>query len=330
MTPERGARLGFTYDLRDDYIAAGFDPVAAAEFDKPETLDGIEAALAGLGYRVERIGNLTQLVSRLAAGERWDKVFNIAEGVAGFAREAQIPALLEGYGFPYVFSDALTLALCLHKGYTKRIVRDAGIPTPGFLVAEPDSPVPDLAGLAFPLFAKPVAEGTGKGVEASGRIDDAAALPAVLDGLWKRFRQPALVEEFLPGREFTVGVVGNGPDAHAIGVMEVTLLDSAEPMVYSYANKDKYIERVTYRIADDPEAKAAETTAVAAFRALGCRDAGRVDLRSDARGVPQFMEINPLAGLDKVHSDLPIMCRLQGIAYETLVGWIMEAAEKRW
>lgn len=322
-------RIGFTYDLREDYLAAGFDAEAAAEFDKPETIAGIADAVAGRGHTVDRIGNLRQLAARLVAGDRWDLVFNIAEGVGGFAREAQVPALLDGYGIPYVFSDALTLALCLHKGFTKRVVRDAGLPTPKFFLAEPGAPAPGAADLALPLFAKPVAEGTGKGVEARGRITAPGHLEPVVRDLWNRFRQPVLVEEYLPGREFTVGVAGTGDKARVIGVMEVILLDNAEPGAYSFGNKDQYLDRVEYRIVDDAEADLAAATALAAYRTLGCRDAGRVDLRSDAGAVPQFIEINPLAGLDPVHSDLPIMCRLRGIAYDTLVGWILESARER-
>ncbi len=326
---KKALSIGFTYDLREDYLAAGFSPEAAAEFDKPETIDGICSALTSFGHRVDRIGSLRQLVRRLADGERWDLVFNIAEGLSGFAREAQIPALLEGYGIPYVFSDALTLAVCLHKGYTKRIVRDAGVPTPAFLVLDEGDGAPDLSGLRFPLFLKPAAEGTGKGVESRGKIDSPAGLDPICRDLWRRFRQPVLVEEYLPGREFTVGMVGTGAKARVIGVMEVLLLGNAEPHAYSFENKDKYEDRVQYRLVDDAEARKAAAAALAAYRALGCRDGGRADFRSDAAGVPQFMEINPLAGLDPVHSDLPIMCRLQGIGYDTLIGWVVESALER-
>lgn len=321
-------RVGFTYDLREDHLAAGLDPEAAAEFDKPATIDGIAAAIEAHGHTVDRIGNLRRLAERLVGGDRWDLVFNIAEGIGGFAREAQAPALLEGYGVPYVFSDALTLALCLHKGFAKRIVRDAGLPTPRFLTAE-RGVFPDASGLAFPLFAKPVAEGTGKGVEARGRITAPEQLAPLLRDLWRRFDQPVLVEEYLPGREFTVGIAGSGDRARVIGVMEIILLANAEPGAYSFNNKDQYLDRVRYRIVDDAEAEQAAATALAAYRTLGCRDAGRVDLRSDASGVPQFMEINPLAGLDPVHSDLPIICRLRGIGYETLLGWILDSARER-
>lgn len=321
-------QIGFTYDLRDDYLAEGMSPEEAAEFDKPATIDAIASTLTGLGHRVARIGNLRALTGRLAAGERWDLVFNIAEGRSGFAREAQIPALLEGFGIPTVFSDALTLALCLHKGFTKRVVRDAGLATPKFVVVEEVGDL-DVSGLSFPLFAKPVAEGTGKGVSVKGMVRDAMSLRTVCDSLLSRFWQPVLVEEFLPGREFTVGVVGTGAKARVLGTIEILLLSNAEPLAYTFDNKDQYLDRVKYLLVDDPESRAAADLALAAYRALGCRDGGRVDIRSDAEGKPQFMEINPLAGLDPVNSDLPIICGLKGYAFEELIGWIMDSAMER-
>ena len=322
-------RVGFTYDLRDEYIAEGMSVEEAAEFDKPATIDAIDSTLTELGFRVDRIGNLRALAKRLVAGGRWDIVFNIAEGRSGFAREAQIPALLEGYGIPCVFSDALTLSLCLHKGHAKRIVRDSGLRTPGFVLVEDDGARPDLSGLAFPLFAKPVAEGTGKGVSVKGMVRDAAALREVASNLLERFRQPVLVEEFLPGREFTVGIVGTGAKARVVGTMEILLLESADPLAYTFDNKDQYLSRVRYVLADDAQAGAAAELALDCYRVLGCRDGGRVDIRSDAGEKPHFMEVNPLAGLDPVNSDLPIICGLKGIGYRQLLGWIMDSALER-
>lgn len=321
--------IGFTYDLRDEYLAMGFDAEAAAEFDKPETIDAIAGALSRLGHTVDRIGHIRRLVDRLAAGDGWDLVFNIAEGHAGLSREAQVPALLEAYGMPFVFADALCLSVCLHKGVCKRVVRDIGIPTPEFVVVEDAAFDFADARLAYPVFAKPVAEGTGKGVSSRGKAGDAAALRAVCLDLLRKYRQPVLVEEFLPGREFTVGIVGSGARARILGIMEVTLLDNAEPDAYSYDNKDKYEDRVRYSLAIDDEALLAGELALKAYRGLGCRDGGRADLRSDAAGNPRFMEINPLAGLNPVHSDLPIMCRLRGIEYQRLIADILESAMER-
>jgi D-alanine-D-alanine ligase len=321
-------RVGLAYDLRDDYLAAGYGLEETAEFDRPDTIAALEAALAGQGFATDRIGSVRQLAARLVGGERWDLVFNIAEGLRGVGREAQVPALLDAYDIPYTFSDPMVMGLALHKGMTKHVIRDHGIPTAPFAVIESRA---DLAGLAlpYPLFAKPVAEGTGKGVTPASRVATPAALRTVVGALLERFRQPVLVETFLPGREFTVGIIGSAAEAEAVAVMEVVLGDRAEAGVYSYTNKEECEERVIYRLADDEEARRATVVALAAWRALGCRDAGRVDLRSDAAGQPCFLEVNPLAGLHPEHSDLPIMCRLAGIDYGTLIGRIAGSALRR-
>lgn len=320
--------IGITYDLRSDYLAEGYSPEETAEFDREDTIEAIEGTLQDLGYRTDRIGHLRDLAARLVAGERWDLVFNIAEGLSGFGREAQVPALLDAYDIPYTFSDPLVLSLTLHKGMTKHVLRDLGIPTPDFIVIETDSQIGSV-GLPFPLFAKPVAEGTGRGVTAASKIGSRDELYSVCRRLLAGYRQPVLVESFLPGREFTVGIVGTAVDSAALGVMEVVLRPQAENEVYSYLNKEKYEQLVSYELVGDKMAEAAKEVALAAWRGLGCRDGGRVDLRADADGKPNFLEVNPLAGLHPKHSDLPIMCTLAGIKYRELIGRIMQSALSR-
>lgn len=321
----RPLTIGFSYDLRDEYLAQGYAPEDVAEFDTQETVDQIAAALAANGYRVERIGHVRALAKRLAAGERWDLVFNICEGLSGVAREAQVPALLEAFGVPYVFSDPLTMALTLDKAKTKRVLRDASIPTAPFAVVERIDQAETLD-LAFPLFAKPLAEGTSKGITARSYIATREQLASACDQLLRQFRQPVLVEAYLPGREFTVGMLGEGESAEAIGVLEMTLNPTAEPHGCTLLNKEECESRITYCLATDIVAQEAAGIARAAWRLLGCRDAGRVDLRCDARGRPQFLEVNPLAGLHPTHSDLPILAKLAGIDYNILIGKIVEAA----
>jgi D-alanine-D-alanine ligase len=320
--------VGITYDLKDDYLAAGYSEVEAAEFDRIDTIEAIENALRGLGYATDRIGHIRNLVSRLAKGDRWELVFNIAEGMHGYGRESQVPALLEAYGIPYTFSDPMVLGLSLHKGMTKRIARDLGIPTPDFAVVEGEGEIASVD-LPFPLFAKPVSEGTGKGVSGASRIGDRDALASVCRRLLSEFRQPVLVETYLPGREFTVGLIGTGKDAYAIGAIEVMFNQRAECEAYSYINKKEYEKLIEYRLVNDAAAQAAKETALAAWRGLGCRDAGRIDLRADAAGNPSFIEVNPLAGLNPVHSDLPILCRLSGVGYQELIEKIMRSVENR-
>jgi D-alanine-D-alanine ligase len=321
-------KIGITFDLQADYVAEGMSEEQAAEFDRPDTIEAIELALQHLGFATDRIGNIRRLAERLVAGDRWDMVFNIAEGVRGFGREAQVPALLDAYGIPYTFSDVLVLSLTLHKGMTKRVIRDLGIPTPDFAVVEEE---PDIGrvDLPFPLFAKPVAEGTGKGITSASKIKTRIELFGVCRHLLEEYDQPVLVETFMPGREFTVGITGTGRSSSAVGVIEVLLKRQAEEDVYSYYNKKRFEELVEYRPVHDPTAEKAVEVALAAWKGLGCRDGGRIDLRADACGMPCFLEVNPLAGLNPEISDLPILCGLAGVSYRELISRIMESALAR-
>lgn len=321
-------RVGMTYDLRDDYLRAGYGAEETAEFDREDTISAIETSIRELGHEPVRIGNVKALVRRLCAGERWDLVFNIAEGLCGYGREAQVPAILDAYDIPYTFSDPLILSLTLHKGMVKRVLRDLGIPTPAFCLVESDADIASVD-LPFPLFAKPVAEGTGKGIDAASKIGDRRSLERICKKLLREFRQAILVETFLPGREFTVGILGTGKDALSIGALEVLLRENAEPEVYSYENKERFKERVEYRLVEDEMARKAEETALAAWRGLGGRDSGRVDLRADAAGVPNFMEVNPIAGLHPENSDLCIIASKRGITYTALIEAIMKSAQGR-
>ncbi len=321
-------RIGMTYDLRSDWLAAGYSEEQTAEFDRVDTIDAIERSLCRLGHTTDRIGRITELVRRLAAGERWDLVFNIAEGMFGIGREAQVPALLDAYEIPYTFSDPLVCAATLDKAVAKRLVRDLGLPTPPFAVIREAGQLADVD-LPLPLFAKPLAEGTGKGVTAASRISSPQQLADVVGALLARFAQPVLVETFLPGREVTVGIVGTAARARPVATMEVTLLPSAEAGVYSYVNKEQCEQLVRYDLVEGPLAAEAETLALAVWRGLGCRDAGRVDLRADAAGRLQFLEVNPLAGLHPEHSDLPILAGKAGVSFDELIRWIIESAAER-
>jgi D-alanine-D-alanine ligase and related ATP-grasp enzymes len=314
-----------TYDLREDYLVQGYGEEETAEFDAPETIAAIESVLKARGFTPERIGDIRKLAARLVAGERWDLVFNIAEGLHGIGREAQVPALLDAYSLLYTFSDPLTLALTLDKAMAKRVIRDHGIPTAPFAVVETEADLGHVA-VPFPLFVKPLAEGTGKGIGAQSYVASRTELAQVCTALLARFRQPVLVEAYLPGREFTVGITGNGENTCVIGVMEVCLHAHAETWGYTYENKARFEDRVAYRLVDDAEALEAAEVALAAWRALRCRDGGRVDLRSDASGKPHFLELNPLPGLHPAHSDLVILARLAGIDYDALLKRIIDAA----
>lgn len=322
--------LGLTYDHKEEYLAAGFSAAAVMEFDDESTIAGLEAGLVGLGYEVERIGRGLELARRLSAGERWGLIFNIAEGVHGRSREAQVPALAELFDQPYVFADPLTCALTLDKAMAKRVVRDCGLPTPSFIVVETAEQA-SSADLDPPLFAKPLAEGSSKGVTANSYVATRDALPGVCAELLERFAQPVLVERYLPGREVTVGVVGNGAQARVVGVMEVSISGGDDVHGYTALNKKEWVQRMKYRLlAGEPLVGAAAEVAREAYLALGCRDGARIDLRCDESGSPCFLEANPLPGLNHVTSDLPIIARLAGHSYGELLGWIVDAARRRY
>lgn len=320
--------IGITYDLREEYLAMGYSREAVAEFDCIETIDAIDGALKSMGMQTVRIGHIRNLVHRLAGGERWDLVFNIAEGVSGFGREAQAPAVLEAWNIPYTFSDPMVMSLTLHKGMTKRIVQSLGYPTPEFAVITTPA---DIAAIQIPcpLFVKPVAEGTSRGISDNSRVENPADLRHVCLQLLESYQQPVLVETFLPGREFTVGILGTGDAARAIGVMEVALTQNAESDSYSYLNKAEWETRVRYMLADGIHATRMEQMALGIWRGLSCRDGGRVDFRMDANGNPSFLEINPLAGLNPSYSDLCILARLKGISYFHLIESIVHSALSR-
>jgi D-alanine-D-alanine ligase len=320
--------VGLVYDLRSEYLAQGYSEEETAEFDKEDTIEALSLALTDLGFDVRRVGSAKSLVRALAEGRRWDLVFSIAEGMYGPGREALVPALLDAYQIPYAFSDPLVMALCLDKAACKRFVRDLGLPTPDFALVRTET---DLAhvGLPYPVFAKPVAEGTGKGVSAASRANNGKELAAICRTLLRRFQQPVLVEQYLPGREFTVGIVGTGALARPVGIMEVALSNSAEAGAYSYSNKANFEELVEYLPVDGETAAEAQDLALAVWRGLGCRDGGRVDIRLDAAGRASFLEVNPLAGLNPEISDLPILCRMNGILYPDLLRMIMQSALQR-
>jgi D-alanine-D-alanine ligase len=322
-------RIGVTYDLKSDYLAQGWSEEDAAEFDSEVTIAAICDALAALGLEPVRIGTVKALAEKLVAGERWDGVFNFCEGVKGVGREAQVPALLEAYDIPFVFSDALTLAVSLDKAWCKRIVRDQGVPTPDFAVIETLADA-DAIALPYPLFLKPVAEGSGKGVDGKSKVDGPEALRATAADLLARFRQPVLVETFLSGREFTVGITGTGAEAEVLGVTEIVPLAGYVGAGYGFANKQEgWEDKLEIAVAPPDLAKASGDVALAAWRALRCRDGGRIDVRCDGTGAPQFIEVNPLAGLRPAHSDLCLIADFAGITYNELIGRIMASFFRR-
>jgi D-alanine-D-alanine ligase len=296
-----------------------------AEFDKQETVDAIDQALRKMGFDTEPVGNCFQLIEALASGRKWDLVFNIVEGLYGDGRESVVPAILDQYKIPYVFSGPVILGVSLNKYLTRLIVSAAGVPvSPGMLISSMD----DIkkCNLEYPLFIKPVSEGTGKGINEKSMLSSPAELKEMAEWILKRFDQPALVEEYLPGREFTVGVIGTGDESVAIGGMEIECKDN---LPYSVEFKENYQEFCKYIPMLKEYTDECKSVALQVWNALRCVDGGRVDVKADRNGRMCFMEVNPLAGLHPVHSDLPILSRMIGIEYQALMEMIMKATIKR-
>ncbi len=328
ILPENIMKVGITFDLRDYYLKEGYSLEETAEFDRVGTIDAIEETLQSLGFETDRIGNDFELMKRLIKKEKWDIVFNICEGMNGYGRESIVPALLENYKIPHVFSDPLTLAISLNKGMAKRIFKSLNISTPDFYVVNNIEDA-DKIKIDYPLFAKPIGEGTGKGIGPDSKVNNLNELKKLCDKLLTTFKQAVLVEKYLPGREFTVGIVGTGNDACSIGVMEVINLQDKEN-IYSYDNKEFCEEKVEYKFIEGEVGDKCKKISIEAWNALECRDGGRVDVRMDDKGNVNVLEINPLAGLHPEHSDLPIISNFAGIPYKELIKRIMNSALKRY
>lgn len=326
--------IGIAFDLKSDFAPTAGEPDDRfEELDSEATVEAIEAALAKAGHRTRRLGGGRRFLSQ-ALEAPGDLVFNIAEGLGTRSREAHVPAVLEMLGVPYTHSDPLTLAATLDKAVAKRLAASFGIATPRFALVERPG---DLAGLRldFPLFAKPAWEGSSMGIRARSRADDPRALAALVEELLAAYREPVLVEEFCAGPEFTVGILGTASTARVIGVMEVVpKLARPEDFVYSLEVKrsENWREIVDYVVPPPRPAefvKELERLALSAYRALGCRDVARIDLRCGADGTPRFLEANPLPGLRPGWSDLSLLCERAGFAYDDLIAGIVDSARAR-
>lgn len=324
--------IGITYDLREWYLQKGYSDDDTAEFDKEETLMAIEKEISSAGYEPVRIGNIFQLVEALARGDRWDMVFNIAECMYGDGREATVPALLDQYQIPYFFSGPVIMGISLNKYMAKLIAEAGGVPVcRGKLVRNQfdlqlvEAEVNSYR-LSYPLFVKPVAEGTGKGITDKSIIHNSLELWDVCTELLKVYKQPVLVEEYLSGREFTVGVVGSGTDTRCVGGMEIICKDD---LPYSNFVKENYEDYVEYKVLEGNIKDQCEAVAILAWQTLGGLDGGRIDLRADKNGRICFIEVNPLAGLNPYISDLPILARLNNKDYHFIMQSIISAGIRR-
>lgn len=320
-------RIGLTYDLRSDYLKMGYSMEETAEFDKESTIEAIEQAIQNAGHTTVRIGHVQNLMKALLNGEKWDMVFNIAEGLFGEGRESLIPAMLDNFKIPYVFSGPVALGISLNKAFAKQIVKESGVNTAAFYVVSKITDVQDV-NLHYPLFVKPISEGTGKGIDTKSFINSKEELVRVCTYLLQKFNQPVLVEEYLPGREFTVGIIGTGKNAYVPGAMEI-IYNANTHNFYSYDNKENYEGRINYEAVTGDLLIQCKEVALNGWRALNCFDGGRVDVKIDRFGNMSFIEVNPLAGLNPVISDLPILCKLNGMNYQQLINGILKSAIER-
>src|SRR3990170_2077871 len=341
-------RVALLANLKSDvHFGADAPPDAGAEFDRQDTVEAIAQALEADGHWVTFLPadhTLPDSLHRL----RPHICFNISEGLSGDAREAQVPALCELLAIPYTGSRVMANSLSLEKTLTKRIWRDHGLPTARFqeFTSSEDPLDPELR---FPLFVKPAREGTGMGIDLAALAKDEADLRARVAWVLSTYRQPALVEEFLPGREFTVGFIGNSGvplrrrrpwlydsnGYHFFPVLEIEASRSVTPGVYSHdakaldpneAGAPQYLcpadipDRLRTRLCDITRR---------AGEAVGASDVSRVDFRLGVDGEPYLLEINTLPGLNQTVSDLCIISAAEGISYQVLITEILYLAAER-
>lgn len=323
--------VGLTFDLKSDYKFKKGDPADAnAELDSPSTLDGLHEAIEELGFKVKRIGNVYNLLKELD-NLGVDIVFNIAEGMDSRNRESQVPVILETQGIPFVGSDGLTLGLTLDKLFTKKLFIAEEIPTPRFFEAKSENSM-NTDHLSFPLFVKPRYEGSSKGLSDNSKVSNHEELKRQIGFIVKTYRQPALVEEFIPGYELTVAIVGNDPPEVFPPVQ--TKIDGRlipGDLFYSFGhlfNPDR-IEYIFPPKIDKVLQKKAMDLALRSYNAVDCRDFGRVDIRMDEKGNPFVLEINPLPCLSK-EDVFYIIAQNLGISFAEMIGRIIKSAFKRY
>jgi len=323
--------VGLTYDLKTDYeFKEGDPPDANAEFDHPSTIDVIAEAIKACGFPVKKIGNVSNLLEKID-NLGVDIVFNISEGVSGRNRESQVPVLLEMRGIPFVGADALTLGMTLDKIMAKKIFISEGIPTPKFFEVKSADALMDMDHLKFPLIVKPRFEGSSKGLSEDSRVENMEGLKKQAEYVISTYKQPALVEEFISGQEFTVAVVGNDPpEAMPVVQIKIDGRFKLNDKFYTFARITS--DRLEYicpaHISADLKKKLCDL-AIKTYSAVECRDFGRVDFRVDNKGHVYVLEINPLPSLSTEDVFL-LVAKETGISYEQMIGKILESALKRY
>lgn len=319
--------VGLTYDLKSDYKFKKGDPLDAnAEFDAPSTINVIAEAIAANGFKVKKIGNANNLLEKIDNLEV-DIVFNISEGLTGRNRESQVPILLEMAGIPFVGADALTLGLTLDKVVAKKIFIAEKIPTPKFFEVNSAEGLIDCDHCRFPLIVKPRFEGSSKGLSESSRVENDDELKKQVEFITKTYKQPALVEEFISGQEFTVAIIGNeNPEVMPVVQIKIDGRLKLNDKFYTFARITS--DRLEYicpaKISAELKKKLDEL-ALKVYRCVECRDFGRVDFRVDNDGNPYVLEINPLPSLS-TEDVFMLVAKDIGITYEQIIGKILNSA----
>ncbi|MFB0521114.1 MAG: D-alanine--D-alanine ligase [Desulfatiglandales bacterium] len=327
-------RIGLTYDLKEA-IPAGQDGLddTLEEYDSSETVDLISAALEAKGHAVVRLGGDREFLDNIRR-EKVGIVFNIAEGRGNYrSREAQVPAILEMLGVPYTGSDPQCLAICLDKPVTKKLVAADGISTPRWLgiANKEDLFQTSWDEFPFPAIIKPAYEGSSKGIRLTSLAYSVSQAQEEAQRILESYQQPVMVEEFIDGDEVTVGVVGNLPPK-VLGVMRILPKRGNEHFIYSLEVKRDYLNLVEYECPAQLGKKILEKITLSSlkvFKTLGCRDFARLDFRVSPKGIPYFLEINPLPGLG-TYSDLVIMAIKMGWTHEELIDAVLVAALERY
>lgn len=328
-------RIGLSFDLKElPKEGAGHHPAddVCEEYDSPETIGIISGAIEKKGHRTVRLGGGVQFLDNIRR-EKTDIVFNIAEGRGSYrSREAQVPSVLEMLGIPYTGSDPQTLAICLDKPVTKKLVAAEGIPTPKWrlIAGAEELGRLDWKGFPFPAIIKPAYEGSSKGIRITSLANSASEAEKEVSRIIKDYNQPVMVEEFIDGDEVTVGVIGNSPPK-LIGMMRILPKKKEKHFVYSIEVKRDYVNLVDYEspvCLPRPVLDKLEEYSLKAFKALACRDVSRIDFRIGQDGIPYFIEINPLPGLG-TYSDLIIMALKLGWTHDGVITAVLDAAIKR-
>ncbi len=335
-------RIGLAYNQKPALEPAADDPGSTsdvyAEWDEPSTIDAVEQALGLFGtvIRLHADATFPQKLSRA----RVQLVFNMAEGLHGQNREAHVPAICEYLNVPYTASDPLALSLSLNKARAKEVLAYRDVPTARFALVNEQV---DLARvrLPYPLFVKPVAEGSGKGIFANNLCHSRAQLRDRVSFLLETYKQPVLVETYLPGPEFTVAIIGNGPEAYCLPIVgfDFSTLPPGSTPVYGYEAKWIWDTAVHQLDIFECPARVPEKTyrhielvALDAYQAIGCRDWCRIDIRLDEAGIPNVVELNPLPGIipdPRMNSCFPKAARAAGFAYDELIQEVVRIAWKR-